>query len=49
MPLNKETNQTINKLSMMLANFISRTWLHKHIDMFLKIQKVNQLEKKNEK
>ena len=39
----------LNKSSMMLANFISRTWLHKDIDTFLRIQKVKQLEKKNEK
>ena len=39
----------LNKSSMMLANFISRTWLHKDINMFLKIKKVKQLEKKNEK
>ena len=37
----------INKSSMKLANFISRTWLHKDINMFLKMQKVSQLEKKN--
>ena len=36
----------IFKLNMMLANFISRTWLHKDMNMFLKIQKVKQLEKK---
>ena len=29
----------LNKSSMMLANFISRSWLHKDINMFLKIQK----------
>ena len=39
----------INKSSMILANFISRTWLPKDINMFLKISKVKQLEKKNEK
>ena len=37
----------ILKSSMMLANFLSRTWQQK--DMFLKIQKVKQLEKKNDK
>ena len=31
-----------------MENFISRTWLHKDINMFLKIQKVKQLEKKND-
>ena len=35
----------LNKSSMMLANIISRTLLY----MFLKIEKVKQLEMKNEK
>ena len=39
----------VNKSNMMLANFISKTWLHKDINMFLKIRKVKQLEKKNKK
>ena len=36
----------LNKSSMILANFKSRKWLHKDINMFLEIQKVKQLEKK---
>ena len=36
----------LNKSSMMLANFISRTWLPKDINMFLKIPKVKQFERK---
>ena len=39
----------ILKSSMLLANFTSRTWLHKDINMFLKIQKVKQLEKKKKR
>ena len=39
----------ILKSSMMQANFISRTWLYKDMNMLLKLQKVKQLEKKNEK
>ena len=38
-----------NKSSMMLANFKSRIWLLKDINMFLKIQKVKQLEKKKKR
>ena len=35
----------LNKSSIMLTNFISRTCLHKDMDMLLEIQKVKQLQK----
>ena len=34
---------------MILASFISRTWLRKDMNMLLEVPKVKQLEMKNEK